>query len=154
MTLQLMRGAAPVPPKPNTEAQDYAKNSIAMSIVTVSVQGCLLANFSIAPDVLTQTWLRSGMTLQLMRSAAAVPPNLSTEAQDRPAEGLESAIRAASDKPLCIARGVLQADALLDGVTREKTMTVHLQTAVPLFAENNVRLGLEDPGIKTKQVVH
>ena len=52
----------------------------------------------------------------------------------------------------CVARGVLQAEALLDGVTRDWTAKLDLQTEVPLFSKQGIRIGLQDPAIAAKQV--
>ena len=122
------------------------KRHLQMTVVP-SLQGSLQATFPVEADVLTQAWLQSGMTIQLMRTAAARRPisGLSAQAQSPEAD-------AKTDKPCCIARGVLQADDLLDGVTRERQAKLDLLTDAPLFSAEGIRLGLEDASLQTKQV--
>ena len=111
------------------------------------LQGTLQATFPVEADVLTQAWLQSGMTVQLMRTATARGPSSGLSAQAQSAEA-----DARTDKPCCIARGVLQADVLLDGVTRERQAKLDLLTDAPLFSAEGIRLGLEDGSLQAKQV--
>ena len=88
------------------------------------------------------------MTIQLMRSAST-----KTNSSGRPVEAPITGASLSSDKPCCLARGVVQAEALLDGVTRQCTVKLDLLTDVPLFNEAGIRLGLENPSIQAKQVL-
>ena len=88
------------------------------------------------------------MTIQLMR-APSTRSNVSGLTVTEPLT--EVSVR--SDKPCCLARGVVQAEALLDGATKECTMKLDLLTDVPLFNEAGIRAGLENPSTQSKQVL-
>ena len=114
----------------------------------VFVQGSLSATLPASADVTTRDWLRSGMMVQLLQvhtlpvisasSTSGVSPNESSTSGVSPNE---SSTRL-SEK--CMARGVLQPDALLDGVTREWSGRLSLVRALPLFNAKGVRLGLHN----------
>lgn len=92
----------------------------------------------IAADVSTRDWLRSGMVVHLLQLRTPLSAAASTT-QDQSL--LTDGGRAALQR--CIARGVLQADALLDGAVQECSSKLSLLTELPLFDARGVRLGIQ-----------
>lgn len=92
----------------------------------------------IAADVSTRDWLRSGMVVHLLQmhtpSSAAAS---TTQDQSLLIGNNQAALQR------CIARRVLQADALLDGAVQECSSKLSLLTELPLFDARGVRLGIQ-----------
>ena len=113
---------------------------------TGMVQGSLAATLPAPADVITQDWLQSGMLVQLLQvrtlaaTAASTPTGVSLS---------DGGTRVCEQ---CIARSVLQADALLDGVTREWSGRLILVQEVPLFDDKGVRLGVHHGGTGSDEV--
>ncbi|DBA97538.1 TPA: hypothetical protein ACH3X1_015235 [Trebouxia sp. C0004] len=101
-------------------------------------EGSMSAAVPIAADVSTRDWLRSGMVVHLLQMRTPSSAAASTT-QD------ESLLTDNSQAALqrCIARGVLQADALLDGAVQECSSKLSLLTELPLFNAHGVRLGIQ-----------
>lgn len=105
------------------------------------MQGSLTAALPASVDVTTRDWLLSGMTVQLLQvHTIPVTPAGSTA-------GPNTCKGSTTVSEQCIARGVLQPDALLDGVTREWSSKICLGKAVPLFDAKGVRLGVHSNAI-------
>ncbi len=98
----------------------------------------------IAADVATRDWLQSGMVVQLLQ----IPSPSAHTIQDR-AEPTDTSTAAVQR---CIGRGVFQADALLDGTTREWSSRLSLMTEVPLFDATGLRLGISSPQDNVREV--
>ena len=96
------------------------------------MQGSLTTALPAAADLTTRDWLQSGMLVQLLQ----VPASPVTPASSTSVEGSTQVCEQ------CIARGVLQPHALLDGVTKEWSGRLTLVRQVPLFDAKGVRLGL------------
>ena len=112
------------------------------------VQGSMSAMVPIAADVVTRDWLQSGMVVQLlqMRSPSALSASESTGQDCQSTDSSKATVQR------CIARAVLQADALLDGTTLQWSSRLKLLTEVPLFDANRVRLGLENVDVTAHEV--
>ena len=101
------------------------------------MQGTLTAALPASIDVTTRNWLLSGMTVQLFQvHTSPVTPAGSTA-------GLDACEGRTTVSEQCIARGVLQPDTLLDGLTREWSCRLSLLKEVPLFDAKGVRLGVQ-----------
>lgn len=92
----------------------------------------------IAADVSTRDWLRSGMVVHLlqMRTPSSVAAS-TTQDQSLLTDNGQAPVQR------CIARGVLQADALLDGAVQECSSKLSLLTELPLFDAHGARLGIQ-----------
>ncbi|DBA88156.1 TPA: Leucine-rich repeat-containing protein 43 [Trebouxia sp. C0005] len=101
-------------------------------------EGSMSAAVPIAADVSTRDWLRSGMVVQLLQTRT----QLSAAAGTTQGQSLVTANGQAALQR-CIARGVLQADALLDGAVQECSNKLSLLTELPLFDARGVRLGIQ-----------
>ena len=101
-----------------------------------TMQGSLTAALPALVDVTTRDWLRSGMTVQLLQVRTSPVTPAGSTAGPNASEGSTQV------SEQCIARGVLQPDALLDGVTREWSSRLSLGEEVPLFDAKGVRLGV------------
>lgn len=100
------------------------------------LQGSLTAALPASADVDTQGWLQSGMTVQLLQVCTLpVTPAGGTA-------GLVACEGSTKSSERCIARGVLQPDALLEGVTREWSSRLSLLKEPPLFDAQGIRLGV------------
>lgn len=100
------------------------------------VQGSLTAALPALVDVTTRDWLRSGMTVQLLQVRTSPVTPVNSTAGPSACEG------GTQVSEQCIARGVLQPDALLDEETREWSSRLSLGKEVPLFDAKGVRLGV------------
>ena len=91
-----------------------------------------------AADVSTRDWLRSGMVVHLLQMRTPSSAAASTTKD-------QSLLTDNGQAPVqrCIARGVLQADALLDGAVQECSNRLSLLTELPLFDARGVRLGIQ-----------
>ena len=92
----------------------------------------------IVADVSTRNWLRSGMVVHLlqMRTPSSAAAS-TTQDQSLLTDNGQAAL------PRCIARGMLQADALLDGAVQECSSKLSLLTELPLFDARGVRQGIQ-----------
>lgn len=106
------------------------------------MQGSLTTALPASADVTTRDWIQSGMLVQLLQ-APALPV---TPASSTSGEGSTQVYGQ------CIARGVLQPHALLDGVTKEWSGRVTLVREVPLFDAKGIRLGLHSGVADTDEV--
>ena len=90
----------------------------------------------IQADVSSRDWLLSGMVVQLLQMRSPLSPTLATS-QAQIADSSRASLQQ------CLARGVLQADALLDGSVQQCSSNLDLMTELPLFDARGVRLGIE-----------
>ncbi len=101
----------------------------------------------IAADVSTRDWLRSGMVVHLLQMRTPLSAAASTtQDQSQLTDNSQAALQR------CIARGVLQADALLDGAVQECSSKLSLLTELPLFDARGVRLGIQSLPEKAHEV--
>ena len=112
----------------------------------VVVQGSLAAALPASADVNTRDWLQSGMTVQLFQMRPSPVIAAGSTSDPNPCEGTPKV----SER--CIARGVLQPVALLDGVTREWSSRLSLLRELPLFDAKGVRLGIPNGGTDADEV--
>ena len=110
------------------------------------LQGSLTATLPASADVTTRDWLQSGMIVQLLQVRTLPVTAASTTSGVSPGEGITRV------PEQCIARGVLQPDALLGGVTKEWSGRLILVKEVPLLDAKGVRLGLRDGETGTDEV--
>ena len=110
------------------------------------VQGSLTAALPASADVTTRDWLQSGVAVQLLQVRGLAVTSASSTSGVSPDEEW---LRVCEQ---CIARGVLQPHALLDGVSREWSGRLSLVKEVPLVDAKGVRLGLHNGETGTDEV--
>ncbi len=111
------------------------------------MQGTLSITVGVSAHIATRNWLQSGIVVHLLQHRIPWSASAGTTQEQGATTG---STQAAAQR--CVARGHLQANAMLDGTQREWSCKLCLLTEVPLFNAKGVRLGVQSAEASMQEV--